>query len=99
MGAYFDESRMFDLMSSARASALNRDVPILCVLGVRRTMSDLTVRLLQETINGMSGCAFLDLSAIPDDQASNVLVRRTLMEYFEPPMAHRGQPIPPRPFA
>jgi len=34
MGVHFDESRMFDLVSSARASPLNRDVPIICVLGL-----------------------------------------------------------------
>lgn len=87
MGVYFAESRMFDLMSLARASALNRDVPILCVLGVRRRISELTVHLLQETINGMSGCAFLNLSAIPDDAAGNALVRRILADYLEPPLA------------
>lgn len=86
MGVYFAESRMFDLMSFARASALNRDVPILCVLGVRRRISDLTVHLLQETIDGMSGCAFLNLSAIPDDEAGNALVRRILMGYLPVPM-------------
>jgi hypothetical protein len=36
MGVHFDESRMFDLISYARASSLNRGVPIVCVLGVRR---------------------------------------------------------------
>jgi len=84
MGVYFAESRMFDLMSYARASALNRDVPILCVLGARRRISDLTVRLLQDTIDAMWRCAFLNLSAIPDDEAGNALVRRTLMQHLEP---------------
>ena len=63
MGVHFDKSRMFDLISYARASALNRGVPIVCVLGVRRKMSKLTVHLLQETIDGMSGCQFLNLTA------------------------------------
>ena len=70
MGVHFDESRMFDLISSARVSPLNRDVPIVCVLGVRRKMSKLTVHLLQETISGMSGCQFLDLTMIADDAAA-----------------------------
>ena len=86
MGVHFAESRMFDLLSFARGAVLNRDVPILCVLGARRNISPLTVHLLQETINAMSGCAFLNLSAIPDDEAGNARVRSTLMEYLQPPL-------------
>ncbi len=84
MGVHFDESRMFDLVSSARASPLNRDVPIICVLGVRRKMSKLTVHLLQETINGMSGCHFLNLTVIANDEAGNALVRGVLREHLQP---------------
>jgi hypothetical protein len=90
MGVHFDESRMFDLISCVRASALNRAVPIVCVLGVRRTLSTLTVHLLEETINGMPGCQFLDLTAIADDLGGNALVRGTLMDYLEPAPAARS---------
>jgi hypothetical protein len=83
MGVHFDESRMFDLVSSARASPLNRDVPIICVLGVRRKMSKLTVQLLQETISGMAGCQFLNLTVITDDEAGNALVRGMLGEHLQ----------------
>jgi hypothetical protein len=89
MGVHFDESRMFDLMSVARASPRNRDVPIVCVLGVRRTMSNLTVHLLEETINGMPGCQFLNLTVIPDDETGNALVRGVLMDYLEPLLPER----------
>ena len=89
MGVYFDESRMFDLLSYARSSPLNRSVPIVCVLGVRRTMSNLTVHLLEETINGMPGCRFLNLTGIADDVAGNALVRGMLMDYLEPLLPER----------
>ena len=89
MGVHFDESRMFDLISSARVSPLNRDVPIVCVLGVRRKMSKLTVHLLQETISGMSGCQFLDLTMIADDEAGNALVRGMLGEHLPPALPER----------
>jgi hypothetical protein len=99
MGVHFAESRMFDLLSFARGSALNRDVPILCVLGVRRKLSPLTVRLLEETINAMRGCAFFNLTAIPDDEAGNALVRRTLMDFLQPPLSVTPVPeVAPRPF-
>jgi hypothetical protein len=84
MGVHFDESRMFDLVSYARASPLNRGVPIVCVLGVRRKLSSLTIHLLEETINGMSGCQFLNLTLIADDDAGNARVRGLLMEYLDP---------------
>jgi hypothetical protein len=89
MGVHFDESRMFDLISSARVSALNRDVPIVCVLGVRRKMSSLTVHLLEETINGMAGCQFLNLTVIADDEAGNALVRGMLGEHLQPGLPER----------
>jgi hypothetical protein len=90
MGVHFDESRMFDLISSARASALNRDVPIVCVLGVKRKMSKLTVHLLHETIDGMSGCHFFDLTMIADDATGNALVRGLLMDYLQPLLPERN---------
>jgi hypothetical protein len=89
LGVHFDESRMFDLISYARASALNRGVPIVCVLGVRRKLSSLTVHLLEETINGMAGCRFLDLTGIADDVTGNALVRGMLMDYLEPLLPER----------
>ena len=96
IGVHFDESRMFDLVSYTRASPLNRGVPIVCVLGVRRKMSRLTIHLLQETINGMSGCQFLNLTQITDDDSGNALVRSMLMEHLEPLLPERTlqQPKP-----
>jgi hypothetical protein len=89
MGVHFDDSRMFDLISYARASSLNRGVPIVCVLGVRRKLSTLTVHLLEETINGMPGCQFLNLTVIADDAAGNARVRGMLMEYLDPLLPER----------
>lgn len=89
IGVHFDESRMFDLISYVRASSLNRGVPIVCVLGVRRKLSKLTVHLLQETINGMAGCQFLNLTLIADDDVGNALVRSALMEYLDPLLPER----------
>jgi hypothetical protein len=90
IGVHFDESRMFDLISCVRASSLNRGVPIVCVLGVRRKLSSLTVHLLQETIKGMAGCQFLNLTLIADDDVGNTLVRSALMEYLDPLLPERA---------
>jgi hypothetical protein len=73
---------------------LNRGVPIVCVLAVRRNLSSLTVHLLQETINGMAGCQFLNLTVIADDDAGNAMVRDALMEYLDPRLPERTlQPL------
>jgi hypothetical protein len=83
-GVYFDESRMFELVSFARASAANRDTPIVAVLGIRGRLSDLIIRALEQTINSMPGTRFLDLAAIPDDRDGNASVRRILDGYLLP---------------
>lgn len=101
LGVYFDESRMFEVMSYARAGALNRDVPIVCVRGIRGNISPITLRMLQQTINALSGCEFLDLSAIPDDDAGNALVLLRLTRHLgsallqgPPPVAPAVRPTP-----
>ena len=84
LGVYFDESRMFDLLSFARTSATNRDTPVVCVLGIRGRLSDVVVRSLEHTINSMPLAAFLNLAAIPDDAGGNASVRRFLDSYLLP---------------
>ena len=100
LGVYFAESRMFDLLSFTRSSALNRDVPVVCLLGARGRLSTLTVRLLEETVNAMPGCRFVDLTAIPDDAAGNAEVRARLMDCLLPPRGGtHGSTVAPGPFA
>jgi hypothetical protein len=86
LGVYFDESRMFEVMSYARVGGLNRDVPIVCVRGIPGNISPITLRMLEQTVNALSGCEFLDLSAIPDDDAGNARVLRRLTRYLGPPL-------------
>jgi hypothetical protein len=82
LGVYFDESRMFEVMSYARLGDLNRDVPIVCVRGIPGNISPVTLRVLQQTVNALSGCEFLDLTAIPDDDVGNALVLRRLARHL-----------------
>jgi hypothetical protein len=84
LGVYFDESRMFDVMSYARTGGRNRDVPIVCVRGMPGSMSPVTLRMLEQTINALSGCEYLDLVGIPDDEAGNALVLRRLARHLGP---------------
>lgn len=82
LGVYFDESRMFEVMSYVRVGGRNRDVPIVCVRGIPGNISPITLRMLEQTVNALSGCEFLDLSAIPDDDAGNALVLRRLARHL-----------------
>ena len=95
LGVYFDESRMFDVMSYARTGGLNRNVPIVCVRGTPSNMSPITLRMLEQTINALSGCEFLDLSAIPDDAAGNALVLRRLVRHLGYPLLPASPPPAP----
>jgi len=83
-GVYFDESRMFDLVSFTRGSAANRDTPIVAVLGIRGRLSELIVRSLEQTINSMPLTTFLNLTVIPDDPGGNASVREFLDRYLLP---------------
>jgi hypothetical protein len=78
LGVYFEESRMFELLSFAKGSVMNRDTPVVCVLGMRGTLSDATIRSLEQAVNSIRGSVFLNLIAIPDDGPGNKLVRRYL---------------------
>jgi hypothetical protein len=92
LGVHFDGARMFELMSYIRASARNRDVPILCVLGVRGGISDSTLAMIQQTVEALGGCEFLDLSALPDDEARNALVLRRVARHLQAPPAPAPAP-------
>jgi hypothetical protein len=95
LGVYFDESRMFEVMSYARVGALNRDLPIVCVRGIPGNMSPTTLCMLQQTINALSGCEFLDLIAIADDDAGNALVLRRLTRHLGSALLQASPPDVP----
>jgi hypothetical protein len=92
-GLYFDESRMFELIPLARASALNRSTPILCVQGIRGRLSPPALRGLEGTIKAM-GCAWLDVAAIPDDETGRASLRDSLLRHLpaEEPLPAPGFP-------
>jgi hypothetical protein len=87
LGVYFEESRMFELLSFAKGSVMNRDTPIVCVLGVRGGLSSATIRSLEQAVNSMRGSVFLNLVAIPDDEPGNALARRYLERFLPAPAA------------
>jgi len=87
-GLYFDDSRMFELIPVARAAALNRATPILCVQGIRGRLSPAALRGLEQTVKAM-GCDWLDITAIDDDAAGRESLRQSLLRRLP-----AGQPLP-----
>jgi hypothetical protein len=87
LGVYFAESRMFELLAFAKGSVMNRDTPVVCVLGMRGGLSDATIRSLEQAVNSMRGSAFMNLVAIPDDEPGNALTRRYLERFLQAPAA------------
>ena len=84
LGVYFDESRMFDLLSHARASPKNATTPVVCVSGVRGKLSAIVLRSLEQTLTAMPRTSFLNLAAIADDPDGNAFVRRFLDSVLNP---------------
>ena len=82
VGVYFDNARMFELMSHLRISPLNRACPIVCVLGSRNGLPPATLAMIRQTVNVMENCEFLDMSALPDDERGNAEVLRRLAPYL-----------------
>jgi hypothetical protein len=93
-GLYFDESRMFELVSVARAAALNRGTPILCVHGNRRRVTSAALRGIEESVKTI-GCTWLDLAAIADDEAGRASLREELQNHLAavPPSAAESPPL------
>jgi len=83
-GLYFDESRMFELIPIARAAALNRATPIVCVHGVRGRLTRAALRGIEETVRSM-GCDWLDIAAIEDDAAGQAALRQALLRQLPAP--------------
>ena len=78
VGVYFDGARMFELMSHLRMSPLNRECPIVCVLGARNGLPPSTLAVIRQTVNVMENCEFLDMSELPDDERGNGEVLRAI---------------------
>jgi hypothetical protein len=82
IGVYFDQSRMFELLSYTRASALNQATPVVCVLGVPSRFRELTLRGLERTVIAMSAQAFVNFNDFADDVAGNAALRGTLEQHL-----------------
>lgn len=81
LSVHFDESQMFTLLGDIRAHSGYRKIPILCVLGRHRRLSDVAVEGLDHAVKAMRANGFLDLEHFADDEGGNARIRR-IVDYL-----------------
>jgi CheY-like chemotaxis protein len=77
----FDDSQMFSLLGDIRTHSGYRKVPILCVLGIRRVLTDVAIEGLDHAVKAMRANGFLDLHHFADDTEGNNRICR-IVDYL-----------------
>jgi hypothetical protein len=77
----FDDSQMFSLLGDIRTHSSYRKVPILCVLGTRRVLTDVAIEGLDHAVKAMRANGFLDLHHFADDTEGNARICR-IVDYL-----------------
>ena len=81
LSVHFAESQMFSLLGDIRSHSKYRKVPILCVLGAHRVLTDVAVEGLDHAVKAMRANGFLDLHHFDDDEEGNARIRR-IVDYL-----------------
>lgn len=81
LSVHFDESQMFSLLGDIRTHSQYRKIPILCVLGMRRVLTDIAIEGLDHAVKVMRANGFLDLHHFADDEEGNARIRR-IVDYL-----------------
>jgi CheY-like chemotaxis protein len=81
VSVHFDESQMFSLLGDVRAHSNYRKIPILCVLGTHRVLTDIAIEGLDHAVKAMRANGFLDLHHFDDDNEGNARIRR-IVDYL-----------------
>jgi hypothetical protein len=79
IGVYFDDSRMFELLSQVRSDGKYAEVPIVCFRGVLAAGKGTSAtKDVEMSCKALGANAFLDLTAFPDDGYGNGAVRDSI---------------------
>lgn len=81
LSVHFDESQMFSLLGDIRTHSTYRKIPVLCVLGTHRVLSDVAIEGLDHAVKAMRANGFLDLHHFDDDDEGNARIRR-IVDYL-----------------
>ena len=84
IGAYFDESRMFDLLRQVRADARYANVPVICFRGVVPVVNHFNREDVDVACRSIGATAFFDLAEFSDDAAGNAAVRSIISGILPP---------------
>jgi CheY-like chemotaxis protein len=76
LGLQFDESRMLELLEHLRSQPRQAEVPVLCVIGVRGSLSDGALRAFAQAARALGAREVLDSADFPDDERGNRALRR-----------------------
>lgn len=77
IGAYFDDSQMFELVRTVRNHETQSEVPIVCVRG-GPAFTAVTARTLEETLKALAADEFIDLVHFGDEQSGNAALRASV---------------------
>ena len=61
IGLYFDESRMFELLTHVRSLPVYEDAAVVCVQGREQTLPEPVMRTVDMAVKALGGTAFVDL--------------------------------------
>jgi hypothetical protein len=81
LSVHFDESQMFSLLGDIRSHSKYRKIPVLCVLGAHRVLTDVAIEGLDHAVKAMRANGFLDLHHFADDEDGNARIRR-IVDYL-----------------
>jgi CheY-like chemotaxis protein len=77
IGAYFDDSQMFELVRAVRSDPGHRATPIMCVRGAPG-FTAVTARTLEATLKALAADAFVDLVHFGDEESGNAALRASV---------------------
>jgi len=81
LSVHFDESQMFSLLGDIRSHSKYRKIPVLCVLGPHRVLTDIAIEGLDHAVKAMRANGFLDLHHFADDEEGDARIRR-IVDYL-----------------
>jgi len=78
LSVHFDESQMFSLLGDIRSHSTYRKIPVLCVLGTHRVLTEVAVEGLDHAVKAMRANGFLDLRHFEDSDEGNARIGRII---------------------
>jgi CheY-like chemotaxis protein len=82
LGVQFDESRMLELLDNLRSDGKHRNIPMVCVIGIRGQLSGTALGAFEQAARALQAKAVFDMAEFSDDEAGNRQLRRLIEQQF-----------------